>query len=58
MTPEPYSGHGQYDPIEKASDPEFSESLADFLPPGSSGNSDSAAPADVVKNNPQTGNLL
>jgi hypothetical protein len=55
MTPEPYVGHGQYDPIEKASDPEFSESLADFLPPGSSGNSDSAAPADAVKNNPQTG---
>jgi len=56
MTPEPYSGHGQYDPLEKASDPEFNESLSDFLPPGSSGNSDSAAPADVVKNDPLTGN--
>ena len=56
MTPEPYSGHGQYDPIEKASDPEFAESLTDFLPPGSSGNSDDAAPADVVRNNPVTGN--
>lgn len=56
MTPEPYAGHGQYDPIEKASDTEFNESLAEFLPPGSSGNGDSTAPADVVKNNPQTGN--
>ena len=56
MTPEPYSGHGQYDPLEKASDPEFADSLADFLPPGSSGNSDSAAPADVVRNDPITGN--
>ena len=55
MTPEPYAGHAQSDPLEKASDPEFNESLSDFLPPGSSGNSDSAAPADVVKNDPQTG---
>ena len=56
MTPEPYSGHGQYDPLEKASDTEFNESLSDFLPPGSSGNGDSAQPADVVRNDPQTGN--
>ena len=55
MTPEPYAGHGQYDPIEKASDPGFSESLADFLPPGSTGNSDSAAPADAVRTDPATG---
>lgn len=58
MTPEPYSGHGQYDPLEKASDPEFAKSLSDFLPPGSSGNSDDAAPADVVRNNPVTGNTI
>ncbi len=55
MTPEPYAGHGQYDPIEKASDPGFNESLSDFLPPGSSGDSGRSAPADVVKNDPTTG---
>jgi hypothetical protein len=55
MTPEPWVGHGQYDPIEKASDPEFNEDLAKFLPPGSSGDTDNPAPGDVVVTDPDTG---
>ncbi len=55
MTPEPYSGHGQYDPVEKASDTEFNQELAEFLPPGSSGDPDNPDPGDVVVTDPNTG---
>ena len=52
MTPEPWSGHDQYDPIEKASNTGFNQSLADFLPPGSSGDPDNPEPGDVVVPDP------
>ena len=58
MTPEPWVGHGQYDPMEKASDTGFNQDLAKFLPPGSSGDIDNPAPGDVVVTDPDTGNSV
>jgi hypothetical protein len=55
ITAEPYIGHAQSDPIKKASDPEFLESIVDNLPPGSSGDPANPAPGDVVITDPSTG---
>ena len=48
ITAEPYIGHPKADPISKASDPDFLQSIADNLPPGSSGDPANPAPGDVV----------
>ena len=55
ITAEPYIGHSQADPIKKASDPDFLQSIADSLPPGSSGDPANPAPGDVVVTDPSTG---
>lgn len=48
ITSEPWIGHAQSDPLAKASDPDFLQSIADNLPPGSSGDVNNPAPGDVV----------
>lgn len=55
ITAEPYVGHSQSDPLKKASDPDFLSSIADSLPPGSSGDPANPAPGDVVVTDPDTG---
>jgi hypothetical protein len=47
ITAEPWVGHAQSDPIKKASDPAFNQSISDNLPPGG-GSVENPAPGDVV----------
>ena len=51
ITAEPFGGHDQADPIKKASDPDFLQSIVDNLPPGA-GSAENPAPGDVVLPNP------
>ena len=48
ITAEPWVGHYQSDPLKKAGDTDFLQSIADNLPPGSSGDPANPAPGDVV----------
>jgi len=52
VTAEPYQSHHQSDPLAKASDTDFMQSIVENLPPGSSGDPNNPAPGGVVLTDP------